>query len=81
MLDEKIQLEKNEIISLLREKLPVLRAIARVSQETIANKIGISRQTYSSIETGRREMSWTFFFLRWLPIFKTMHRQNKCLRK
>lgn len=39
----------------------MLRAKARVSQEEIAEKIGISRQTYSSIETGKRDMSWTTF--------------------
>lgn len=50
---------RSKVIALLRNELPVLRAKARVSQEDIANKIGISRQTYSSIETGKREMSWT----------------------
>ena len=38
-----------------------MRAKARISQEDIAEKIGISRQTYSAIETGKREMSWTTF--------------------
>lgn len=52
---------RNTIIELLRNELPVLRAKARVSQSEIAEKIGISRQTYSSIETGKREMSWTTF--------------------
>lgn len=52
---------RNKMIKLLRNELPVLRAKARVSQEDIAEKIGISRQTYSSIETGKREMSWTTF--------------------
>lgn len=52
---------RNTIIELLRKELPVLRAKARVSQGEIAEKIGISRQTYSSIETGKREMSWTTF--------------------
>lgn len=52
---------KNTIIELLRNELPVLRAKARVSQGELAEKIGISRQTYSSIETGKREMSWTTF--------------------
>lgn len=52
---------RRKVIILLRNELPVLRAKARVSQEDIANKIGISRQTYSSIETGKREMSWTTF--------------------
>ena len=52
---------RNTIVVLLRKELPVLRAKARISQEDIAEKIGISRQTYSSIETGKREMSWTTF--------------------
>lgn len=52
---------KNTITELLRNELPVLRAKARISQEEIAEKIGMSRQTYSSIETGKREMSWTTF--------------------
>lgn len=50
---------RNEITELLKPELPVLRAKARVSQEDLANKIGISRQTYSSIETGKRTASWT----------------------
>lgn len=50
-----------EIMELLREELPVLRAKAKVSQEDIAERIGISRQTYSSIETGKRTMTWTTF--------------------
>ena len=49
------------MIQLLRSELPVLRARAHISQEGIAEKIGVSRQTYSSIETGKREMSWTTF--------------------
>ena len=52
---------RNTIVELLRKELPVLRAKARISQKDIAEKIGISRQTYSSIETGKREMSWTTF--------------------
>lgn len=52
---------RNTIIELLRGELPVLRAKARVSQEDIAERIGIYRQTYSSIETGKCEMSWTTF--------------------
>lgn len=52
---------KRSLMERFRNELPVLRARARVSQETIAEKIGISRQTYSGIETGKREMTWTTF--------------------
>lgn len=52
---------KHELIEIFRNELPVLRAKARVSQEIVAEKIGISRQTYSGIETGKRDISWTTF--------------------
>lgn len=52
---------RSELINLLRNELPVLRTKAKVSQEEIASKIGVSRQTFSSFETGKREMSWTVF--------------------
>lgn len=52
---------KKDVIERFRNELPVLRAKARVSQELLAEKIGVSRQTYSAFETGKREMSWTFF--------------------
>ena len=52
---------KNQLIKALKNDLPVLRARIGLSQEAIADKIGISRQTYSSIKTGKREMGWTTF--------------------
>lgn len=52
---------KQELIERFRRELPVLRAKARVSQEIVAEKIGISRQTYSGIETGKRDISWITF--------------------
>lgn len=52
---------KKQVMEQFRDELPVLRAKVRVSQETIAEKIGISRQTYNSIETGKRDISWTTF--------------------
>lgn len=50
---------RQQLMEKFRNELPVLRARARVSQEQVAEKIGVSRQTYSSIETGKREMTWT----------------------
>lgn len=69
---------RSKVIALLRNELPVLRAKARVSQEDIANKIGISRQTYSSIETGKREMSWTTF-LALIAFFQNMESTKQML--
>lgn len=49
---------RKELIAKLTYDLPVLRARLSVSQEELAEKIGISRQTYNSIENGKKEMSW-----------------------
>ena len=56
-----IETLRHTLIRQLREELPVLRAKRRLSQEKVAEIIGISRQTYSMIETGKKEMSWTTF--------------------
>ena len=55
------QLNKDELIKRLTNELPVLRAKIGVSQDALSNIIGISRQTYSAIETGKRQMSWNTF--------------------
>ncbi|MGN0317719.1 MAG: helix-turn-helix transcriptional regulator [Lachnospira sp.] len=41
------------------DELPVMRARAKLSQKDVADAIGISRQTYNCIETGKRETSIT----------------------
>ena len=45
---------------MLRE-LPAIRAKLGISQAELAERVGVTRQTLSAIETGRREMSWTLF--------------------
>lgn len=52
---------KNELIMTLTAELPVLRARLGMSQEVMASAIGVSRQTYSAIETKSKKMSWTAF--------------------
>lgn len=52
---------KNELTELLRNELPVLRARLGLSRGKIAELIGISRQSYNTIETGKREMTWSTF--------------------
>ena len=42
----------------LANELPVLRARLDLSQEDVAERIGVSRQTYNMIETKRRDMTW-----------------------
>ena len=52
---------KTELMEKLRQELPVLRARLGISQERVAEIIGISRQTYNTIGTGKREMTWPIF--------------------
>lgn len=52
---------RDHLVSQLVNELPVLRARLGASQADIAQKVGISRQTYNSIETGKRLMNWTTF--------------------
>ena len=53
--------EKDRLISALTPELIMLRTKAEISQEELAEMIGISRQTYGSIERGARRMSWSTF--------------------
>lgn len=58
---EASDLDKDKLIYLLTEELPVLRAKVGLSQDALSRIIGISRQTYSTIETGKRKMTWNTF--------------------
>lgn len=62
---------KDICISLLQDNLAALRAKAGITQEQLAIAVGISRQTYHSIETGKRNMSWTIY-LSLVFIFKEL---------
>lgn len=64
MIRKKWQIDKKYkdiSISILQENLSALRAKAGLNQEEIANIIGISRQTYYSIETNKKKMTWSTF--------------------
>ena len=50
--------ERDKYICALRDELAVLRVKAGVSQADLCNIIGVSRQTYSAIENGRKKMMW-----------------------
>ena len=53
--------EKDVFIDALTPELQTLRAKADISQEELANIIGVSRQTYGTIERKTRKMSWTTY--------------------
>lgn len=52
---------KSTSIVVLQENLSALRAKADISQEELSNIIGVSRQTFSAIESGKRAMSWCVY--------------------
>lgn len=54
-------INRERLMEKLTHELPVLRARLGASQADIAEKIGISRQTYNSIETRKKKMNWTMF--------------------
>lgn len=61
MTNNKEDINKEELIDILTEELPILRAKIGITQEELCEAIGISRQTYSSIETKKKKMSWNVY--------------------
>lgn len=53
--------ERDKLISRLVDELPVLRLKTNMSQDDLANLLDISRQTYSSIESKKRKMTWRLY--------------------
>jgi len=52
---------KAEPMAKMTENLKVLRNKLDLTQDELANKVGISRQTLVNIENKRRDMSWNTF--------------------
>lgn len=50
--------DKEKFITKLTDELLFLRTKLGLSQDELSNLLGVSRQTYSTIETKRRTMSW-----------------------
>ena len=71
--------EKDEFIATLTPNLPALRTQAEISQEELANLLGISRQTYSAIERKLRRMSWSTY-LSLILFFDHNQKTHKMLR-
>ncbi|MCL2820406.1 MAG: hypothetical protein FWD38_06195 [Oscillospiraceae bacterium] len=51
--------EQEKYLSEMVKHLPVLRASIRTTQQELATKIGITRQSMMAIETGKRALQWT----------------------
>jgi len=52
---------QDEHIERMTVKLPVLRVVVGLTQEQLAKKLGVSRQTIVAIENGKRPLSWSLY--------------------
>ena len=52
---------KDKFIESMAENMPVLRKKLKLSQENLADIIGVSRYTIMLIENRKRKMTWTVF--------------------
>ena len=69
MLENK-ELEKNNLMNLMAKNLAVFRTKLGASQEDVAIRLGLTRQTISAFESGQREMTWSVFLALVLLFFR-----------
>lgn len=69
------QIDRDFLIDTLTDELPVLRARIGIKQEELSDILGISRQTYSAIETKKRKMTWNMFIS--LLMFFTQNKKTE----
>ncbi len=55
------QVNKEDLIERLVHELPILRARVDMTQDEVGEMAGLSRQTYSALETRKRRMTWSNF--------------------
>ena len=53
--------QKEELINILTNELKMLRSKVEISQQELANRLGVSRQTYGAIESKTQKMTWSNF--------------------
>lgn len=69
---------REKLIHNMTENLPMLRTRLGLTQEELAEKIGVSRSTIVSIENKKREMTWNTF-LSLILLFIKNESTNKLL--
>ena len=72
------KLDKEKLIESMTENLPMLRTRLKLTQEELADKIGLSRSTVVAIENRKREMTWNTF-LSLMLLFIKNETTNKLL--
>ena len=73
-----MNINKEKLISNMTDNLPMLRRCLDLTQEELADKIGVSRSTIISIENRKREMTWNTF-LSLMLLFTKNEGTNKLL--
>ena len=71
-------MNREKLIDNMTDNLPVLRAKLNMTQEDLANKIGLSRGTIISIENNKRTMTWSTF-MSLVLLFSYNEKTNKVL--
>lgn len=56
-----LDIDRKKYVTAMAQNLPTLRAKLGLSQTQLAECIGVTRQTISSIENQSRELSWPNF--------------------
>jgi len=73
-----MNINKEKLISNMTDNLPMLRRCLDLTQEELADKIGVSRSTIISIENRKREMTCNTF-LSLMLLFTKNEGTNKLL--
>jgi len=63
-------IDKNLLMERMVKNLAVFRTKLGASQEDIAYRLGVTRQTISAFESGQREMTWSVFLALVLLLFR-----------
>jgi len=71
--------KREEYINRMVENLPLLRTATSLTQEQLAEKVGVSRQTIIAIEKKKRCLSWTLY-LALIAIFIANEKSNELIR-
>lgn len=75
---ENNEFNRQKLIQNMTDNLPMLRTRLNLTQEELADKIGVSRSTILSIENKKREMTWSTF-LSLMLLFTKNEATNKLL--
>lgn len=70
--------QKDILIENMASNLPALRTKMNISQEGLANMIGVSRSTIATIENKKKTMTWNMF-LSLILVFTKNEETNKLL--